>query len=319
MKHILQLIGNGHSISSTENIEHSSGLSFEDKRIATAIYPTVSLMNHSCDPNVCAVYDNRLLIVRAAKPIAKGQEVMNCYGPHCKRMPTKDRQTVLMEQYFFKCECNHCLNGCEDMSRALKCTQCNDAIVSQESKNFCRNCKKTDFDIDSIVKEVKRGLTLLSDGSQLTDDNKLSESEVKLLESLRILETVLYSKNRNLGKVLDELSRCYSQMKKWSKAVHFCRLSVDIVEEVFGETSVELINELIKLSEVQFELFNGNQSVEESLNWAKTCLKTTSKAIKLLTNYWIPSEDQNSPQMRQIKELEERLVYCHLFIKINET
>ena len=315
LKHILQLIGNGHAISATENIEHSFGLAFEDKRIATAIYPTVSLMNHSCDPNVSAVYDKGLLIVRAAKPIPEGQEVMNCYGPHCKRMSTKERQIALMEQYFFKCECNPCLTGKEDLSRALKCNHCNDAIISEDEKNFCQNCKETDFDIKSMVSEVERGLTLLSDGSKLIDEQNWTESEAKLLQSLRILETVLYSKNRNLGKVLDELSRLYSLMKNWSKAVEYCRESVDIVSEVFGETSAELMNELIKLSELQFELFNSNQALEDSIKDANSCLLTTSKAIKLLTNYSVPTDDENCPQMKEMKKLEERLVFCNLFVK----
>ncbi|CAG2179520.1 unnamed protein product, partial [Oppiella nova] len=116
LKHILQLITNGHSIASMENVENSSDLCFEDKRIATAIYPTVSLMNHSCDPNVIAIYDKKLLIVRAARGIPKGHQVVNCYGPHCKRMSTKDRRTALMDQYFFACDCSPCVSGAEDKS-----------------------------------------------------------------------------------------------------------------------------------------------------------------------------------------------------------
>ena len=317
LKHILQLITNGHAISAQDNIESSFGLAFEDKRIATALYPTVSLMNHSCDPNVCATYDKSVLFVRAAKPIAKGQEVMNCYGPHCKRMSTKDRQSALLEQYFFKCDCNPCLSS-DDLSRALKCDQCNDAIVAkdyQNSDHFCRNCKKTDFNANEMLKKVENGLNLLDIGSKLTDQMNLKESETKLLLSLDSLQNVLYCKNRTLGKVMDELSRCYAQMKNWSKAVEYSKQSLDVVSHVFGESSVELMNELIKISELEFELLNDNIPLEESIKVANSCLVNTSRAIRLVTNYSVPTEDDNSPQRLEMKKLEERLVFCDMFAK----
>lgn len=77
-------------------------------RIATAIFPTLSLLNHSCRPNTSLVFssetgavpsgsdlsadlsesvaDDRSTVrgvtatVRAAKVIAPGQEILHCYG-----------------------------------------------------------------------------------------------------------------------------------------------------------------------------------------------------------------------------------------------
>ena len=51
-------------------------------RIASAIYPSASMMNHSCDPTVINSFYNHRLIVRAIKPVNAGDEVFNCYGPH---------------------------------------------------------------------------------------------------------------------------------------------------------------------------------------------------------------------------------------------
>ncbi|XP_054164012.1 SET and MYND domain-containing protein 4-like [Oppia nitens] len=318
LKHILQLITNGHSIASMEFIGQSSNLCFQDRRIATAIYPTVSLMNHSCDPNVIAIYDKKQLIVRAAKPIAKGQEVMNCYGPHCKRMSLKDRQTALLEQYFFTCDCSSCSTGLEDKSRALQCNRCKDAIIldkeSKDNRIICLNCKKDDFDVKAMLQNVQKGLTLLADGSKLIDNQNYANAETTLLKSLEILDQVLYSKNRSLGKVKDELCRCYNQLEQWSKSVQYCRESVHIVTEVFGDSSIEMSNELIKLSELEFEFMNNVEGIDESIKAADICLVTTAKAIKLLNNYTVPG-DHNSPQMQEIKRLEERLMYCNMFSK----
>lgn len=100
------------------------------ERIATAIYPSASLMNHSCNPNVinrfvreihCSqiaflTYLNqfyfsfcgRQLIVRAIEDVHIGEEVYNCYGPHYRRMRTKERQESLRSQYSFTCKCISC-------------------------------------------------------------------------------------------------------------------------------------------------------------------------------------------------------------------
>ena len=51
-------------------------------RVATAIYPSASMMNHSCDPTVINSFFGERLIVRAIKSVEKGGEVYNCYGPH---------------------------------------------------------------------------------------------------------------------------------------------------------------------------------------------------------------------------------------------
>lgn len=53
-KHILQLVANGHAISKLNAIKvPGSHMRIEEQaRIATAIYPSASMMNHSCDPNI---------------------------------------------------------------------------------------------------------------------------------------------------------------------------------------------------------------------------------------------------------------------------
>lgn len=61
LKHILQLICNAHAITSLErttsakecdDLPDTNVDAQEQVRIATAIYPTASLMNHSCDPTI---------------------------------------------------------------------------------------------------------------------------------------------------------------------------------------------------------------------------------------------------------------------------
>lgn len=55
LRHILQLISNGNAISKINAIADNNKnklLIQQQDRIATAIYPSASMMNHSCDPNI---------------------------------------------------------------------------------------------------------------------------------------------------------------------------------------------------------------------------------------------------------------------------
>lgn len=55
LRHVLQLICNGHAITkiNVTTDDHENKLLIEEQiRIATAIYPSASMMNHSCDPNI---------------------------------------------------------------------------------------------------------------------------------------------------------------------------------------------------------------------------------------------------------------------------
>lgn len=154
-------------------------------RIATAIFPVLSLLNHSCSPNTSISFTGGFqtdplsqfgcseghtdhpesshcgvtVTVRASKDLTAGQEILHCYGkicefsfslvgwfdlifflnvvnfftgPHCSRMEVKERQLLLLEQYFFHCNCQACQsdlsegsqNAKENASPGLKCVKC---------------------------------------------------------------------------------------------------------------------------------------------------------------------------------------------------
>lgn len=61
LRHIAQLVCNAHAITKLDSDRNSANLSVDhyntvvsesQQRIATAIYPSASMMNHSCDPNI---------------------------------------------------------------------------------------------------------------------------------------------------------------------------------------------------------------------------------------------------------------------------
>ena len=75
LRHITQLVCNGHAIydvgACDTDLDDNDGpvVSNNQFRIATAIYPSASLMNHSCDPTVINSFYNQRLIVRYVNKI----------------------------------------------------------------------------------------------------------------------------------------------------------------------------------------------------------------------------------------------------------
>lgn len=73
--------------------------------VAMAFY---SLFNHSCNPNVLRFSRSREMIMCAAYPIQKGEQLLDNYGQHYAIMGKSKRQEGLLKQYYFECNCIAC-------------------------------------------------------------------------------------------------------------------------------------------------------------------------------------------------------------------
>ncbi|KAG6465918.1 hypothetical protein O3G_MSEX015498 [Manduca sexta] len=76
--------------------------------LAGAVFPTLALFNHSCEPSVVRYFCGPYIIIRAVKNINKGEEVSENYGPIFTTVPKEKRQAELKEQYWFDCNCIPC-------------------------------------------------------------------------------------------------------------------------------------------------------------------------------------------------------------------
>ncbi|XP_036381098.1 SET and MYND domain-containing protein 4 [Megalops cyprinoides] len=151
LRHMLQLRCNAQAVTmlKDEGAPDSAVQSVRQVRVATAIFPTLSLLNHSCSPNTSVTFSvapvndlhsagsdrpqarpNSLpganpganpdanpgaalaVTVRTTQAVGAGQELLHCYGPHRSRMPASERRRLLQEQYFFLCQCDAC---CQDL------------------------------------------------------------------------------------------------------------------------------------------------------------------------------------------------------------
>lgn len=89
-------------------------------RVFTAIFPKISIFNHSCDPNIRNRFDGTTLTVYATRDIGKNDEVFNSYGPNYKIMAQEERKMALMQQYCFDCSCSRCSTNDETLVSGIR-------------------------------------------------------------------------------------------------------------------------------------------------------------------------------------------------------
>ncbi|XP_029304059.1 protein-lysine N-methyltransferase SMYD4 [Cottoperca gobio] len=208
LRHILQLRCNAQAILMLQDTgtANSPVQSRREIRIATAIFPSLSLLNHSCCPNTSLVFSTGTSLsaefsdsvaeyrstdcgvtvtVRAAKVITAGQEILHCYGPHSSRMVTLERQRLLQEQYYFLCQCEACSlqkqqpeEEEEEGSEGRQ--QCSDVGVGPQSGLLCGKCKA------SLKKSSSdRGIGFMCSHSSC--GHRISSSEVShRLQEIRV-------------------------------------------------------------------------------------------------------------------------------------
>jgi len=99
-------------------------------RIALAVYPTASLMNHSCQPNVAVCFDGCKLTARAIETVQAGEPLLHCYGAQKGALITPLRQQQLQEQYRFVCGCRACQAGFDESEQAMVGLRCLDSKCS---------------------------------------------------------------------------------------------------------------------------------------------------------------------------------------------
>jgi hypothetical protein len=147
-----------------------------------AIYPNVSLINHSCRPNCIVVFVKSKMMVRCIEPIMKDQEITINYTDLSQ--PGEERRKELQDRYFFLCRCELCeyykLKNHVDPRSALRCQNptCSNAIESPESlelgiEEFTSTCsicsKELHYDVADVEKKISMSLELYEKGTNLRD------------------------------------------------------------------------------------------------------------------------------------------------------
>ncbi|XP_066929332.1 SET and MYND domain-containing protein 4-like [Clytia hemisphaerica] len=285
LRHILQLVCNAHAITSLSYTDSQSNVVEQDQvRIATAIYPTTSLLNHSCEPSIVNSFQNERLIVKLTRDVKKGEEIFNCYGPHYRRMEFKERQKILQEQYFFTCSCTHCEQGLTSVNE-LDCFICEKCQGILNDQGCCQSCRITDKDRLVYCENMEQTchdnfLNALSLMTNKRDDQLNIKAAIKILKRCQKSRLAVLSPNhKKLGETNDALGKCYATLDNYESSVDYVTKSVAVTELHFGGESIEVTNELLKLSDVYMAWI---QQLIDQKNKTKLNKHLTSQGIPMI-------------------------------------
>eukprot|EP00062_Callorhinchus_milii_P011622 gi/632957790/ref/XP_007894676.1/ PREDICTED: SET and MYND domain-containing protein 4 [Callorhinchus milii] len=309
LTHMLQLGCNAQAI--TQLRDTGSGRSqvegSEQVRIATAVYCTLSLLNHSCRPNTSLSFCRQTVTIRASQPIQAGQEILHCYGPHWCRLAVSERQRALRAQYFFECECSACSGeqeaarggggGAAELGQFL-CPRCGSALQSWEPElSRCSNTECGQVLPESLLLSRRAELAeQLSAASGLIDEDRTEEAARGLLECVRRAEELLSAQDPLRAQVHDQLARAHATTGNWAAAADHLKRSLAAVRARYGSSSVECGQELYKLSQI---LFNGRAVTE--------ALSVIEEAVEVLTVHR-GRADQMVEELREMRSCLESVL-----------
>ncbi|XP_061104789.1 SET and MYND domain-containing protein 4 [Conger conger] len=309
LRHMLQLRCNAQAVTMLKGtgLSDSAVQSVQEVRVATAIFPTLSLLNHSCSPNTSVSFRTDpshgvTVTVRATQAIGAGQELLHCYGPHYSRMPVRERQRLLQEQYFFLCQCTACcqelgsevkVRGAAPRTPELHCVLCGSTLQGGEDGYVCSR-SPCDFQLSQADLEHR-----------LQDLQEQLEQAARLIQrdrpdyALRVLQTASGGAGRFLpetdpmrGELADTWARAHAAVGDWRQAAAQLKRSVVAVRAQYGEESLELGRQLFKLAQLHF---NGGEP--------RPTLALIPQARRLLSLHCSPSCEE----LEELRAMEDCL------------
>ncbi|XP_028340319.1 SET and MYND domain-containing protein 4 isoform X4 [Physeter macrocephalus] len=188
-------------------------------RLATGLFPVISLLNHSCSPNTSVSFISTVATVRASQQIRKGQEILHCYGPHKNRMGVAERRQKLRSQYFFDCNCPPCEREEQGPSQgpgreAFCCHRCR-ALLQGDDVLSCGSTSCTEsVSRDHLVSQLQDLQQQVGIARKLLRNGELEGAIQLLLGCQHDAESFLLAEHGMVGEIEDDLAQAYAALGK---------------------------------------------------------------------------------------------------------
>ncbi|XP_068834708.1 SET and MYND domain-containing protein 4 [Capricornis sumatraensis] len=300
LRHMLQLQCNAQAITTIQQTGSKESLIANTRRVrlATALFPVVSLLNHSCSPNTSVSFIGTIATIRASQLIRSGQEILHCYGPHESRMGVAERRQKLRSQYFFDCDCPPCEREKQRPSagpgrEAFRCHRCR-ALLQGDDVLSCGGPACTEsVGRDLLVSRLQDLQQQVGAAQKHLRNGRLELAIQLLLGCQSDAESFLSAEHSVVGEIEDTLAQAYAALGDWEKSATHLQKSLQVVEVHHGPSSVEMGHELFKLAQV---FFNGC-AIPKALN-------TVQKAEKILLVHYGPWNDE----IRELQKMKSCLL-----------
>lgn len=215
LRNLMMLPCNAHEVSELALNRDHPAMSVTEE-LAAAIYPVLSLINHSCDPSVVRHSFGNICVARAIRSIKSGEELKDNYGALYPTMMLETRQEEMKSQYFFSCNCEACVSNwpqyfeipCE--VPVFRCKQCDGRVMipcgSDESK--CTTCGKLQDVSPTLMQMGKLEPRYKDTLESVIDGNNSSENITILLSYLRLVEGKLHRPWRDINDCQEAFKQC---------------------------------------------------------------------------------------------------------------
>lgn len=149
--------------------------------VGAAMYPTLALFNHSCEPSFMRCNYGNSVICVASKTIKKGDEIFENYGLMYTAKSLAERQKITSSHYGFKCECLPCA---EDWPDTISMKARRQANINKPCNSFqkvkCAECGATLKQLDGYnSRNDSRHLTCLACGHETDLEKDIPLQSIK--------------------------------------------------------------------------------------------------------------------------------------------
>jgi len=218
LKHIQSCSCNAYEISELA-VKGGSMINGESLELGGAVYPTISLSNHACAGNTSRTNYGTWCALRAIKTIFPNEKVFDNYGHFYHTTSKEERQHILQNQYFFKCNCTACkqnwptyriFGGAPTTYQCPACkTKLGQSIQKMKkcSNNGCKKDLKGVSKLNQYLDKLQKEFRQIIDG--ITEEN--AENYIKTYSKLLVeVEKVFPQPSRQITECQQVLLQCYA-------------------------------------------------------------------------------------------------------------
>ena len=187
--------------------------------IGLALYPTVSLLNHSCDPVLELIFYGDMCVVRAVQNTHAGRELFIDYGQVYYVVGRAERRSALSRQYYFDCQCVACSldwglkSHLPSGAATLKCVDCGAPFGADElavDPVECKRCRREQAGLadrlDMLATSQKAAEKAIGDARKF---HVTKSTMTALEEHLTLIDKYIQLPWKDYVVCLSTLKQCY--------------------------------------------------------------------------------------------------------------
>ncbi|XP_059469084.1 SET and MYND domain-containing protein 4-like [Neocloeon triangulifer] len=136
LRHLCLLQFNAHEVFETLAWDRTKIKGTKTQYIGVAVYLSVALFNHDCNPSVERSFQGTTMILHALRPLHPGEMVGENYGPMFTKKTRAERQASLRARYWFNCACQACSENWNTFDQGIKSPDKTEALQKMFDMGF---------------------------------------------------------------------------------------------------------------------------------------------------------------------------------------